>query len=79
MPFFMHRKTTGQKISITEHRKKLSEALTQSKEEEIDSSTRPRHHLVKKEGSAHKVRRYCTACYNNNSQTFGPKMAKKVT
>ncbi|CAD1475847.1 unnamed protein product, partial [Heterotrigona itama] len=67
-----------QKMCITTYRKKLIEALTQKKDEQINTRTEPRHHLEKKEGSAHEVRRYCTECYDTNSQMLGSKMAKNL-
>ena len=78
--FFIHQETTGQKMSITMFRKKLIDTLVQEKEEEqVDTRVNPQHHLKKKEGSAHKIRKYCTECYQYNARMLGPKTAKNVT
>jgi len=61
------------------YRKKLVDGLMQENEEQVDTRVNPRHHLEKKEGSAHKTRRYCTECYNQNTRMLGPKTAKNVT
>ncbi|CAD1480568.1 unnamed protein product, partial [Heterotrigona itama] len=65
-------------MCITTYRKKLIQALTK-KDEQIDIRSNPRHHLEKKDGKAHKVRRYCTECYKTNSQMLGSKMAKNLS
>nr|XP_012145948.1 PREDICTED: uncharacterized protein LOC105663173 [Megachile rotundata] len=77
---FVFQEVTGQKISITEFRRQLVNELTQREDEQIPRpAEKILHKLQKKEGDVHKVRKYCSGCYAENSRLFGPKIAKNLT
>ena len=77
---FMFQEVTGKKISVTAFRRQLTDALTWQIDEEIPlQERRIVHKLHKKEGDVHKVRRYCSRCYDHNSKLFGRKIAKNLT
>lgn len=78
----MFQNVTGRKMSITIFRKQLVDALTRHSHEKTPiraNTSRHIHKFQKKEGKAHKVRKYCAKCYSTNTKTFGRKLAKKLT
>ena len=78
--FFMYQEVTGKKISITAFRRQLTDELTRRLDEETTIKRETiTHKLCKKEGNIHKVRRYCSKCYDNNSHLFGRKTARRIT
>lgn len=77
---FMYQEVKGNKISVTAFRRQLADELTQRLDEKTPKQREKIiHKLYKKEGDAHKVRRYCSKCYDNNSKLFGRKTATNIT
>nr|XP_031848018.1 piggyBac transposable element-derived protein 4-like [Nomia melanderi] len=77
---FLFQEVTGQKISVTEFRRQLVNGLTQRVDEQIPlRDGKIVHKLQKKERDVHKVQKYCSGCYDENSRLFGSKKAKNLT
>lgn len=75
----LYKKITNDNIQIGEFREKVIEALLfpsqQQQTEDVETSTPPRkrkrlntHAFCKKEGSAHKMRKYCKGCYEKKKK-----------
>lgn len=78
----MFQNVTGRKMSVTTFRKQLVDALTRHSHEETPiraDTSRRIHKCQKKEGKAHKVRKYCAECYSTNTKIFGRQLARKIT
>nr|XP_033332812.1 piggyBac transposable element-derived protein 4-like isoform X2 [Megalopta genalis] len=78
----MFKDVTRRKMSITTFRKQLADALTRHSERETPirvDTRRNVHQLEKKEGKAHKVRKYCLECYRTNTEIYGRDLARKLT
>lgn len=88
---FLYKKITGVKMSITEFKQKIYEEMLFSRSEgneNVDpeapiarrNKRKSEHKLDRKEGVAHKIRKYCIGCYKKKQEgEIAKNNVKKVT